>query len=316
MRILLTGASGLVGSAVARQAASAGDAVVGVVGRFSGAVAGLGSRLSLDLTDRAAVIRAVREARPDVIMNAAAISEPARCELDPAGSDAMNVALPALLAELAGELGARFLHISSEQVFDGARTTPYRVDDPPSPINRYGRQKLESERRALASGASAAVVRAPLLMGDSPGGARGVHERLLSDWAAGRPARLYVDEIRQPCSGADLAGVLLALAGRRDLQGVFHWAGAELVSRFDLGCRIREHFRLSEAIAPILPVARADTPEVSKGRQACLALALAPLPAELGIEPPTIASQLTGLHVPEPARAWYEAARSAARPVA
>jgi dTDP-4-dehydrorhamnose reductase len=314
MRILLTGASGLVGSAVARRAGAAGHAVVGVVGRFAGEIQGLTERLVLDLADADAVRRTVRTVHPDVIVNAAAISEPAKCDLDPVRSAALNVALPARLGELAREVGARLLHISSEQVFDGTRTVPYGVLDSTCPINRYGRQKLESERQVLGAGAAAAVVRAPLLLGDSPGRHRGVHERLLSDWAANRPARLYVDEFRQPCSGDDLAVVLLALAERPELCGVYHWAGAELLSRFDLGCRIREHFGLRPAVAPIVPVRRADTPDVSAGRQACLALDLAPLPTELKLAPPTIASQLAALTVPDSARAGYEAMRTTAHP--
>jgi dTDP-4-dehydrorhamnose reductase len=313
MRILLTGASGLVGSAVAQRAAAAGHTVIGVVGGFAGEIAGLAERLMVDLADADTVRRTVRTARPEVIVNAAAVSEPAKCDLDPVRSTVLNVALPALLAELAREVDARLLHISSEQVFDGTRTSRYGIGDAPCPINLYGRQKLESESLVLGTGANAAVVRAPLLLGDSPGRHRGVHERLLTDWAAGRPARLYTDEFRQPCSGDDLARVLLSLAERADLRGVFHWAGAELISRFDLGCRIRDHFGLTATTAPIVPVQRADTPDVSTGRQACLALNLAPLPDELKLAPPTIALQLAALTVPELFRAWYAAVGASGR---
>jgi dTDP-4-dehydrorhamnose reductase len=116
---------------------------------------------------------------------------------------------------------------------------------------------------------------------------------------------LFVDEFRQPCTAENLAGVLLELCERRDLCGVFHWAGAELVSRHALGVRIREHFKLSDREAPLAPVRRTEMPEAVAKRQACLALDLAPLPGKLKTRPQTIAEQLAELTVPLPCRAWY-----------
>lgn len=306
MKLLLTGASGLVGAAVARLAARRGAEVTGIVGRFDGELTGLARRLSLDLADEAVVAKAVRDAAPDTLINCAAVSEPAACDADPVHSEALNVTLPAALARLARERGATLLHLSSEQVFDGARTNAYRVADPASPINRYGRQKAASERAVLAAAPGrAVVVRAPLLLGDSPGGRRSVHERLLADWAAGRAAKLYVDEFRQPCTADDLAEVLLELVERRELRGLFHWAGAELISRHALGRHVRERFRLSEAVAPIFAVTRADTPAVAGQRPPRLELDLAPLNAALRTRPRGIAEQLATLKVPAGLREWH-----------
>jgi dTDP-4-dehydrorhamnose reductase len=243
---------------------------------------------------------------PAAIVNCAAVSEPAACDADPQRSEALNVVLPTVLARIAHHLSARLVHISSEQIFDGTRTNPYRIDDLPSPINLYGRQKLASERAVRAAAPlSAAIVRAPLLMGDSPGGRRGLHERLLADWTAGRTARLYTDEFRQPCTAENLADVLLELAERRDDPGIFHWAGTELVSRYELGCRIRERFKLASGVAPIDAVTRSETPEVATQRPACLALDLAPLAGRLKTAPQSIATQLVTLKVPPACRAWY-----------
>ncbi|MSU22242.1 MAG: SDR family oxidoreductase [Opitutus sp.] len=306
MKIFLTGASGLVGSAFARAAARRGHATTGVVGGYAGELVGVAKKLALDLTDETATAAAVLEAFPDAIVNCAAISAPEACDTDPARAQTLNVTLPAVLARLAHHLSARFVHLSSEQVFDGARPTPYAAGDPPSPINLYGRQKLESERAVHAAAPEFAVtLRAPLLMGDSPGGRRSLHERLLADWAAGKTARLYTDEFRQPCAAENLAEVMVELCERSDVRGVFHWAGAELLSRHALGRRLRDYFKLSEKQAPITAVARADTPEAAKKRQPCLALDLAPLAGKLKTRPQTIAEQLEGLKVPSPVREWY-----------
>jgi len=306
MNIFLAGASGLVGSAFARAAARRGHRVVGVVGSFAGTLEGLAERRVLDLTNEGATTAAVLDVFPQAIVNCAALSVPEQCDAHPALAQAMNVALPALLARLAHHVSARLVHLSSEQVFDGARASPYTPADPVSPINLYGRQKLESERAVHATAAEFAVtVRPPLLMGNSAAGQRSNHERLLADWAAGRTPKLFVDEFRQPCTAENLAEAMVELCERPDLRGVFHWAGTDLLSRHELGRRIREHFKLTEKQAPIIAVPRADNPEVARKRQACLALDVAPLASRLKTQPQSIAQQLDELIVPAPVREWY-----------
>jgi len=306
MTVFLTGASGLVGSAVARAAARRGHRVVGSVGSFAGELAGVAKKLPLGLADEAAVCAAVLDAFPDAIVNCAAISVPEACDADPARAQALNVTLPAVLARLAHHLSARLVHLSSEQVFDGARTAPYSAGDAPAPINLYGRQKLESERAVHSAAAEFAVtIRPPLLMGDSPTARRSTHERLFADWAAGKTPRLYTDEFRQPCTAENLAEVIVELCERRDLRGVFHWAGTELLSRHALGVRVREHFKLTAQQAPLAAITRADTPEAAKRRQPCLALDITPLAGRLKTRPQTIAEQLAEAKVPPPCREWY-----------
>jgi len=306
MRIFLAGASGLVGSAFAQAAARRGHEVVGTVGTFAGELEGVAKKLTLDLTHEGAVNTAVLEAFPDAIVNCAAVSVPEACDADPVLAQQLNVTLPAALARLAHHLSARLVHLSSEQAFDGARTEPYRRDDPVAPINVYGRQKVESERRVQAAAPDFAVtLRAPLLMGNSAAGKRSLHERMFADWAAGRTPKLFTDEFRQPCTAENLAEAMLELCERPKIVGVHHWAGAELVSRHALGLRIREHFKLSETQAPLAATTRAAVPGAAQKRQACLALDFAPLAGTLKTRPQAIAEQLPQLHVPPPCREWY-----------
>lgn len=312
MTIFLAGASGLVGSAFARAAARRGHRVVGTVGGYAGEIEGLASRRQVDLTSEKATTGAVLDVFPQVIVNCAAVSIPEQCETNPALAQAMNVALPTTLARLAHHLSAKILHLSSEQVFDGTRTTPYSARDPVSPINLYGRQKWESERAVHDAAANFALtLRAPLLMGNSLTGQRSNHERLLADWAAGRTPRLFTDEFRQTCTAENLAEVMLELCERDDSRGIYHWAGAELSSRHALGLRIREYFKLTAKQAPIASVTRADVPDAARKRQACLALDIAPLAAKLKTRPQSLASQLEELNVPAPVRTWYFASSAA-----
>ena len=305
MKILLTGASGLVGAAFAEAAKRRGHHVVGVVGRATFAVPGLGEKRSLDLQDAAAVTALALEVFPDAIVNCAAVAEPAACDADPVRAQALNVTLPATLAKLAHHLSARLIHLSSEQVFDGTRP-PYAVGDAPRPVNLYGRQKLESERQVHAAAPDFAVtLRAPLLTGNSLGGARSLHERLLADWAAGKTPRLYRDEVRQPCTAGNLAEAMLELCERRDFNGVFHWAGAETLSRVELAKRIRAHFKLSPEAAPIAEANRADDAAATARRPANLGLDLKPLAGKLKTPIETFDAQLDQLVLPVPVREWY-----------
>ncbi|HEY5553225.1 MAG TPA: sugar nucleotide-binding protein, partial [Opitutaceae bacterium] len=202
-------------------------------------------------------------------------------------------------------LSCRFVHISSEQVFDGTHP-PYARADAPSPVNTYGRQKVESEQLVHAAAPDfSATVRAPLLMGNSLGGTRSVHEGLFANWSAGRSVRLYTDEVRQPCTADNLADVLVELCERGDLNGVFHWAGAEALSRFELGSRIARHFGVP-AVGRIETALLAGSPAAAL-RPANLALDLKPLAGFLKTRVQTIDEQLETLRVPLAARAWWSA---------
>lgn len=304
MRIFLTGASGLVGSNAAASAARRGHTVHGVTGSWSGPpIEGLSSSARVDMHDLPALTTAVLEFFPDAIINAAAISEPARCESEPERSRAVNVLMPLRLAELAHHLSCRFVHISSEQVFDG-RSAPYSRTDLTSPVNAYGRQKVESEQ--LVHGAArdfVATIRAPLLMGNSASGMRSVHERLFADWTAGREARLFIDEVRQPCTAENLADAIVEICERGDVNGIFHWAGAEGLSRHELGARIAVHFGVPVE-GHIAPTRLAGSPAATL-RPANLSLDLRPLAGLLKTRVQPLDEQLDSLRVPTHARDWW-----------
>jgi len=311
MKILLTGASGLVGAEVARQAADAGHTIIGLTGKWRGTVPGATELHAANLSDPIQAAYWVRRAQPDAVINAAAISEPLACEADAVMSQAMNVALPAGLAEACHAHRARFIHISSEQVFDG-NAAPYSIRSAPCPINLYGRQKVESEQRVLEANASSATVRAPLLLGNSLSGRRSVHEKLLELWSGGGVARLYMDEFRQVCTAENLAAALLELAEKRELAGVYHWAGSELGSRYTLAQKIAKHFGIAES--QVAAVTRADTPAISAKRPANLALDLAPLDRVLRTKPQTVEAALGQLAVPEAFREWQRKLASPPQP--
>jgi dTDP-4-dehydrorhamnose reductase len=304
MRFLLTGGSGLVGASIIPVALRRGHQVIAIKGSWPGDIPGASEVIQMDLNDLDALQVAILDRFPDVIINAAGITEPGLCLRNPEGSARLNVEMPEHLARLAHHLSARFIHLSSEQVFDGTRP-PYFPTDETTPCNLYGRQKAASEERVHAAAAEVAVtLRLPLLNGNALSGSRSLHERLFSQWASGQPARLFSDEIRQPASADNVAEAVVELCERTDLKGIHHWAGAESVSRLDLGRRILHHFGLPEDL--VVASVRSGVPG-GTDRPADLSLDLSSLAGILKTPVENLEVQIDRLKVPAPCRDWFHA---------
>jgi len=111
------------------------------------------SRAEADLSDPPSCAAAIRASGANIVINAAAYTAVDKAESEPEVARLVNATSPGRLAEAALEVGARLIHISTDYVFDGEQFQPYAEDDPTSPINVYGRSKLEGEV-AIAAGAS------------------------------------------------------------------------------------------------------------------------------------------------------------------
>ncbi len=307
MKIALTGASGLAGTHTARAALARNHEVHAFYHTRQPALEGLELH-QLDLSEPENAVGPLLEIFPDVIIHTAAVSSPADCDADPERAEKLNVALPRRLAQVAHHLGCRLIHLSTDMVFDGQSGEPYRSTDLPNPVGLYGQLKLLAEREVLEHGVDeATVLRIPILTGNSLSGARSVHEKLFHAWAAGERPTLFTDEIRQPLSAANLGEVLVELCERRNLHGLFHWAGNETVTRHEMGLRILKRFGLPEDLIQSGTCAGTRRP-------ADLRFELAPLVGKLKTVPLSYEFQLDEMVVPAACRQWYEQAsgRSAA----
>ena len=297
MKILLTGSSGLLGHAYAQAAVRRGHTVTALYNQNRPIADGLARTIQLDASEPEELTKIAIELWPDAIVNCAAISNATSVEADAMRAEKINVALPRLLAQLSTHLGARLLHVSTDMVFDGQSEQPYRSTDMPAPTNLYGQTKLMAEREVLEHNPEDPVVlRIPILMGNSPGGQRSLHEKLIAAIQAGKKPKLFCDEMRQPCSASNVAEVLLELTERRDLHGLFHWAGSETLSRFEIGQRILKHFGLP--LDAIESVCRDDD-----SRPARLTFNLNPIVSKLKTKPIDFAAQLDELTRIEPLNA-------------
>jgi dTDP-4-dehydrorhamnose reductase len=245
-------------------------------------VAWAGGREALDVRDGDAVLRAVRAARPDVVVNATAYNKVDAAEVETVEALAVNAAGPGHLARAARETGAVVVHVSTDYVFDGTKRTPYTEDDPPRPLSAYGVSKLAGELMVAASGAPFLVVRTSAVF--AAGGSRGKGgsfvERILARARAGEPLRVVDDQVLSPTYAPDLAAAIVALleAGAR---GLFHVTGADSISWHGFAVAALRHARVDVPVQAVkskefaAPAARPAYSVLSNGRY--LALGLPPL---------------------------------------
>ncbi|MBL8897553.1 MAG: SDR family oxidoreductase [Planctomycetes bacterium] len=251
MELLFTGANGFLGRHLAAEAAVEGlRAIPWVRGE------GHGAAESAPLEDDAAVRRALERRRPAAVLHLAARADVGACHADPAGAFAVNAELPERLARATAALGLRFVHVSTDMVFDGTQA-PYAESAVPCPLSVYGRSKRAGEEAVLAAHPAALVVRLPLLFGDGLGLARGATEGLRRSLANGGTARLFRDERRSALHARDAARSLLALA-RTTSAGLLHVAARDAVSRYDLGLALAARYGWERE--RILSIAQAEVP--------------------------------------------------------
>ena len=244
MRALVIGASGQVGAALLRVLAARGHAAAGTYAQH--AAAGLAP---LDVTDRAAVERAVAAARPDWVLCPAGLTHVDRCEEHPEEARAINRDGALHAARAARDTGAGFVFFSTEYVFDG-ESGPYAEDDPARPLSQYGRSKWEGERAVLAEIPRAFVVRTTVVYGPDRQEKNFVYQ-LIRHCRAGEPMRIPSDQVSSPTYSADLAAATVELC-ERDARGVYHLAGDGLLDRFAFARLACEVFDLDPSrLAPV-----------------------------------------------------------------
>lgn len=273
-RLLVTGASGFLGG---RLLAALGKRYQAVGTRYAGIAEGLDA---VDLTDDRAARELFRARRPEAVIHCAAIADPDACEKDPARAWRVNAEVAARMGRLCAENGARLIHLSTDLVFDGAYGGRCE-EDAPNPLGVYGQTKLEAERALLEAYPEAAVVRVALVYGRSRGRPSFL-DWLLGEIARGRKARLFTDQWRTPTPVSQLPEVLARLIEKPRASGLFHWAGADRVSRMDFGRAVCRVFSLREE--NLQPVLMADFKQAAARPRDC-SLRCDKLAREIGLAP-------------------------------
>jgi dTDP-4-dehydrorhamnose reductase len=242
MRVLVTGAGGMLGQAVAAEARRLGHDVRALV------------RADLDITDAEAVRRTLQSAEPEAIVNCAAWTDVDGAEASEAAALAINGTGAGNVAHAAAEMDARLVHVSTDYVFDGAKREPWVESDPTGPISAYGRTKLAGEEQVAAAAGEHAIVRTAWLFG--AGGPNFV-DTMLRLAAERDEVSVVTDQVGCPTWTGHLAGALLELAERRGDVGVFHAAGSGACSWNELAIEV---FDRAGVECRVLPTTTAQFP--------------------------------------------------------
>lgn len=198
----------------------------------------------------------------DVIVHCAALTDVDALEdADFGQTRQVNALWPEDLARHAASIGARFIHVSTEAVYDGESTRPHPEDEPPHPINVYAKTKCEGEVRVLGAYPEATVIRTTFFGRSLPGKRRKIAEQILDHLAAGEPIELANDQIFTPLYSVALARLILRLAAM-EVPGVLNLGSCDAVSIAEFGYMLAEASGLDPA--PIRPVALADMPRCAR----------------------------------------------------
>ncbi len=242
---------------------------------------------ALDIADEGAVRRRVVEHRPDVILNAAAYTAVDRAEQERDAAWSINGDGVGNLARQTAEVGARLIHISTDFVFDGTATEPYRPEAEANPLSEYGASKLEGESQALESAATI-VVRASRVFSNRGDNFVTAILRLMRE----RDELTVVDDqVGSPTWARGLAEVLWLFAERTDLTGIWHWSDGGSCTWYGWATSIQQQAvdrGLLERIGPIRAVASAEYPtpaarpafSVLDSSATCTSLAIQQVPWE------------------------------------
>ena len=218
MRILVFGQSGQVARELARAAPEARCL----------------ARDEADLSDPAACARRIAQSDPQIVINAAAFTAVDAAESDEVQARRINVEAPAAMARAAAARAIPLLHVSTDYVFDGSGTRPWRPDDAPAPLNAYGRTKLAGEAGVRAADGPHAILRSSWVF--SAHGTNFVRSMLRLGRTRDRLA-IVADQIGGPTPASDIAYALLSMARTfhegRGVSGTYHFSGAPETSWAD-----------------------------------------------------------------------------------
>jgi dTDP-4-dehydrorhamnose reductase len=251
-KILLAGGTGQIGWELQHTLPAAGEVIAP-------------ARDRMDLANPDSIRSAIRAATPEVIVNAAAFTSMDQAEAQPALAMQVNGVAPGIIAEEAKRLNALLVHYSSAYVFDGGSARPYVEDDPPGPINAYGRTKLAGERAIAAAGCAYIIFRLSWIHS-----LRGTNFLTAILRLAGEKTELPVvdDQIGSPTWARSVAHatqrVLKKWRPAGGQTGIFHLSASGMVSRSGFANEIIEAGRRTGlgagARARVQPVASADYP--------------------------------------------------------
>ena len=282
MRILVTGASGLLGLNLSLRMIETHT----IVGVDRNKLAGTPFEIvKADLLEPGACSRLINKVRPDAVIHTAALADLDQCEADPETAHQLNAEVPGLLAEACAKRDIHLIHISTDSVFDGTKDGIYTEEDIPSPPGVYSATKLQGEQNVFSVYPNAAVARVNFF-GWSLSGSRSLSEFFYNNLAAGKQANGFIDVWFCPMFVGDLADILVKML-ERGLSGPYHVVGSEALTKHDFGVKIARQFGFDETL--IRPISVEESGLTAR-RSRKLRLSVHKLSTDLGLEIPGVST--------------------------
>ena len=284
MKILVTGASGLLGLNLSLQMHGTHE----IVGVDRSKLANTPfDIIKLDLLDADALPKLLDDSKPDALIHCAANALVDACELDPNAASTLNAVLPGQLASACAERDIRFLHISTDAVFDGTKEGIYNEDDAPNPLGVYAQTKLDGEYAVLNANPNAAIARVNFF-GWSLSGTRSLAEFFVNSLGAGKNVNGFDDVYFCPMFVGDLADTLVGML-EKNLSGIYHTIGSRAITKYEFGVAIANQFGFDAGL--INPISVSDAGLTAK-RSQNLRLSINKLSTALGREIPDFSTGL------------------------
>jgi len=288
MKLLITGASGLLGINFALEAMREHE-VIGVDrGRLKSAPFQV---WTVDLFHRHALESALDTVHPDWLIHCAAMANLDECEKRPDQAKRLNADLPAELAVACAQRNIKFVHLSTDAVFDGTKQGAYTEEDAPNPQSVYAQTKLEGERAVQSVNPQAIIARVNFY-GWSLSGQRSLGEFFVNSLSEGKAVYGFTDVIFCPMWVNHLAQTLLAML-EKELHGLYHVVGAQPMSKYQFGVEVARKFGLRESLIEPQSVERSG---LTAKRSHNLWLSVHKLSTDLGQPLPDFSTGLEGFY--------------------
>ncbi len=248
MKILVTGSNGLLGQkltslldsdrAIELIATARNDLSLPLVrGRY----------IQMDITKETEVNRVLREQKPEVVINTAAMTQVDQCETERDACWLANVTAVNFLVQACEEIGAKLIHVSTDFIFDGSNG-PLSEDAQPGPVNYYGESKLAGEEIVKQSKINWAIVRTVLVYGITADLSRSnIVLWVKKNLEEGKTINVVNDQWRTPTLAEDLAKGCYLVATKK-ATGIYHISGEEMMTPYDIAMKTAEFFKLNKTL--------------------------------------------------------------------
>jgi len=289
MKLLITGASGLLGINLAMETMHEHE----VIGIDRGRLKSPPFTISkANFFDKNAFLPALDSVKPDWVINCAALANLEECEKHPSQAKILNTDLPHDLAVVCAQRNIKFIHLSTDAVFDGIREgSPYTEEDEPNPQSIYSQTKLDGEQAVLAANPDAIIARVNFF-GWSLGGRRSLGEFFVNNLSEGRNVNGFTDVVFCPMWVNHLAQTLIAML-EKNLHGLYHVVGTQPMNKYQFGLEVARKFGLEESL--IMPQS-VEKSELTAKRSHNLWLSVHKLSTDLEHPLPDFSTGLDGFY--------------------